>query len=135
MNIIQHLSTCLGTLWLSVLILEAAEADGKTVFLNSNCQLCHSVDTQGIPKTEGLKFEGGDLSTIGEKRKKPDWLVAYLKGEEKGKNGLKHNQVPFVNPSGQRLVVEGLPQTKFTASDEEFNVLAQWLTTLKKSKK
>src|SRR5262245_22098060 len=76
----------------------AEEMQGSKIFVDRNCHDCHSVDSRGIEKKALPKIQGGDLSTIGEKRKKSDWMRAYLKGKKRGGNGLEHNVTPWVMP-------------------------------------
>lgn len=88
----------------------AAEADGKTVFVAQKCNLCHSVETQGIDRTVKTS-KAKDLSSVGTERK-GDWIQKWLKKEEMI-DGKKH-------------------QKTFTGSDAELAALVQWLQTLKK---
>ena len=75
-----------------------------------------------------------DLSTIGDRRKDPEWLKAYLRNEKKGRNGLKHDRLPFV-VDGEPIIGPNVFATiKGKLTDEEVDALAAWLITLKKQK-
>ena len=88
----------------------AAEPDGKAVFAAQKCNLCHSVQAQGIDRTV-KSSKAKDLSNAGAEHN-ADWLQKWLKKEEMI-DGKKH-------------------QKTFTGSDAELAALVQWLQTLKK---
>ncbi|MCX6137058.1 MAG: c-type cytochrome [Ignavibacteriales bacterium] len=88
----------------------AEKKDGKAIFENAKCAMCHSVDAAGITSK---KAKPADLSIVGA-TKKADWFAKYLK-KEVDLNGKKHPAV-------------------FKGTDEETVVLTKWLETLKKAK-
>ncbi len=84
-----------------------ADADGKSVFVNSNCGNCHSVSGAGIvAKMKSEKMRGPDLDGIGGKRDSV-WLTGYLKTET-DLEGRRH-------------------KVGFKGSDEELKTLVDWL--------
>jgi mono/diheme cytochrome c family protein len=91
-------------------MLAAAEPDGKAVFVDGKCNMCHSVESQGIEKK--LKSgKGKDLSNVGTERD-PAWLTKWLRKE---------------------VELDGKPHEKaFKGSDAELAALVKWLGTLKK---
>ena len=94
----------------------AAEApDGKTVFLENKCNMCHTIDAMQIAKLSGKKTEGGppDLSTVGS-RHNAEWITKFLK-KEVVQNGKKHMKT-------------------FTGKPEDLQTIATWLETLKEKK-
>jgi hypothetical protein len=56
-------------------------------------------------------------------------LKAYLKGEKKGRNGLKHNELP-VKADGKALILKAKGK-QFTLTDEEEDALVNWVISLK----
>lgn len=82
--------------------------DGKTIYLATKCQLCHSIQSDGIDRTG--KKEYSDLSKIGTKRT-AEWIVKYLKKQETI-DGVKHMKV-------------------LTNNDAEIETLAKWLASHK----
>lgn len=88
----------------------AAPADGKAVFLDNKCNMCHSVDSQGIEKK--LKSgKGKDLSNVGAERDAA-WLQKWIK-KEIDLDGKKHEKA-------------------FKGTDAELDALVKWLAGLKK---
>ncbi len=92
-------------------MMAAAQApDGKALFVDGKCNMCHSIDSQGIEKK--LKSgKGHDLSTVGSDRD-PAWLRKWLKKEIE-LEGKKHEKA-------------------FKGTDAELDTLINWLGTLKK---
>ena len=88
-----------------------AAADGKAVFLEKKCNLCHSIDSQQIEKTSD-KMKGTDLSNVGPSLESAAWVKSFLKKEAQ-KEGEDHRR-------------------EFKGTDEELDALADWLLTLKK---
>jgi cytochrome c551/c552 len=86
-------------------------ADGKALFVEKKCNLCHAVDSQGIQKTSE-KMKGAELSDAGNTGKSADWLKKFLKQEEL-KEGEKHKR-------------------KWKGTDEELDTIVNWVLTLKK---
>ncbi len=87
-------------------------ADGKALFLGNKCNLCHTIDSQGIAKTSD-KMKAPDLSNASGLVESADWLKSFLKKEVK-KDDKAH-------------------QREFKGTDEELDTVVQWLMTLKKS--
>ena len=116
-----------------------AGSDGKSVFL-AKCQGCHSLSSEGIasrefPTPASVDWSRfcrqctPDLSDVG-RRREADWLKAYIRNEKKGRNGLKHNELPIGRDLIMKLDASDVPMTG-TLSDEDLDALVQWLTTLK----
>jgi mono/diheme cytochrome c family protein len=85
-----------------------ADPDGRTIFLDSKCSNCHTLQAQGIGNPDPASRNDGppDLSTIGE-RHDADWIARFLLKKE-SIEGRKH-------------------MVKFKGSDEELATLAAWL--------
>lgn len=84
----------------------ASDDDGEKVF-TENCAECHGVKAAGImAKTKDAEMKGPDLTGIGEKYQ-TKWMVRYVKLETKN-DGKSHKK-------------------KFKGSDEELQVLVDWL--------
>lgn len=101
----------LSGLLISVYAFSNAEekADGKTILESSKCLTCHSVTSMNL---EGKKKDKSvDLSNTGDNHTAAD-LATYLKKESEF-NGKKH-------------------PVAFKGDDAEFQVLVDWLITLKK---
>ena len=91
----------------------ASDLDGKTIFTDNNCNMCHSVAAAGIEaKIKSEKMQGPDLAGITEE-KDAEVLTDYLRKETE-MNGKKH-------------------QKAFTGSDEELGALLNWLGSLEKA--
>jgi hypothetical protein len=86
---------------------QESELDGQQIFADSKCIKCHSVESLEISST---KDDPVDLSNTGANHD-AEFLKKYLVKEEK-LNDKKH-------------------KTKFKGSDEELDVLVNWLLTLK----
>jgi cytochrome c5 len=95
---------------LTAAVASAADDPGKAVFLAQKCNLCHSVQSQGVDRTM-KSSKAPDLSTAGTTRT-ADWIEKFLKKEEM-LNGKKH-------------------QKSLTATPEETTQLVKWLAGLKK---
>jgi cytochrome c551/c552 len=87
-------------------------ADGKALFAEKKCDLCHTIESQGIQK-KSEKMKGAELSDAGNRVSSADWLKKFLTQEEL-KEGEKH-------------------QRKWKGTDEELDTLANWILSLKKS--
>ena len=87
-----------------------AAADGKALFVEKKCNMCHSVDSQSIAKTSKT-MKGPDLSNASALVESADWAKSFLKREVK-KDDKNH-------------------QREFTGTDEELNAIVDWLMTLK----
>jgi mono/diheme cytochrome c family protein len=86
-------------------------ADGKALFVEKKCNLCHAVDSQGIEK-KSAKMKGAELSDAGNVVSDGDWLKKFLTQEEL-KDGDKH-------------------QKKWKGTDEELDAIVNWVMSLKK---
>ncbi len=58
-------------------IADQSSDDGKKVFVDSKCSMCHTVKSAGI---ESKKSDATDLSTVGKDRT-VEFLTKYLKKE------------------------------------------------------
>lgn len=81
--------------------------DGKTIFLEAKCNMCHSVSSAGI---EGKMKSAPDLTGTGQ-RHEAKLLTGYLRGDAEI-GGKAHKK-------------------KFTGSDEELAALVSWLEAQK----
>jgi len=81
--------------------------DGKQVFIDNKCTMCHSVTSMEITSK---KENAVDLSNIGSDMK-AELLKSYLMKEAK------------INEKEHKL--------KFKGTEEELNALVDWLMTLK----
>ena len=88
-------------------IANQGDVDGKKVFVDSKCNMCHTVKSVGI---ESKKSDAIDLSTVG-KDKTTEFLMKYLKKETK-LNDKDH-------------------KSSFKGSEDELKTLVDWLLTLK----
>jgi len=88
-------------------IADQSSDDGKKVFLDNKCNMCHIVKSAGI---ESKKSDAVDLSTVG-KDKTVEFLTKYLKKEAK-LNEKDH-------------------KSSFKGSEEDLTKLVEWLSTLK----
>lgn len=86
------------------------EGDGKKIFTDNKCNMCHTIQSQGI---ESKKSDAVDLSNVG-KDKTAELLNKYLKKEAK------------VNDKDHK--------SSFKGSDEDLKILVDWLLTLKTEK-
>jgi cytochrome c551/c552 len=82
----------------------AAELDGKKIFLDQKCNMCHAVSSAGITPTG--KIKAPDLAGLASKED-PAFLTKFLK-KEADKNGKKHIKA-------------------FTGSADELKALVGWL--------
>ena len=83
------------------------ENDGKKIFIDNKCNMCHTVNSVGI---ESKKSDAVDLSSVG-KDQSTEVLMKFLKKEGK------------INEKDHK--------TTFKGSDEDLKVLVDWLLTLK----
>jgi len=81
--------------------------DGKKVFVDNKCNMCHTVTSAGI---ESKKSDAVDLSAVGKDRT-VEFLTKYLKKEAK-LNDKDH-------------------KSSFKGTDEDLTKLVDWLSTLK----
>jgi mono/diheme cytochrome c family protein len=103
--------TCLLTF---PFLASAASKDGKTIFLDHRCNLCHSVDDLGIHaklKGEGLPDKAPDLSHASNLIPSEAWLEGWLHKKET-KDGKTHPM-------------------KFVGNHKQMRTLADWLMSLK----
>lgn len=133
------LTTALLTLVLFYALPQSANTDAKAVF-QAKCASCHSVESEGIAAgnlhvvlnvdwKRLCKDCSADLSGVGERRRDAKWLKAYLKGEKKGRNGLRHNELP-VRLNGDAFIMKDGPG-QFSLTDAEGDALVNWLLTLR----
>jgi len=113
MNMIRPTIALAFALALGVTVSSTVDAaDGKAIFLAQKCNLCHTIDSQGIAKTSE-KMKAPDLSNASGLVESADWLKSFLKKEVK-KDDKNH-------------------QREFKGTPEELDAVVQWLMTLKKS--
>lgn len=86
------------------------DGDGKKIFIDNKCNMCHTVTSQGI---ESKKSDAVDLSEVG-KDKTTEFLNKYLKKETK-LNDKDH-------------------KASFKGNDQDLKILVDWLLTLKTEK-
>jgi len=107
---IRGLSRILGALVAPAVVVtvtsvaSAATPDGKQVFLDQKCNMCHAVSSAGITPTS--KIKAPDLTGLASKED-PAWVTKFLK-KEADKNGKKHLK-------------------NFTGTDEELAAVVAWL--------
>jgi mono/diheme cytochrome c family protein len=87
-----------------------AEPEGKTVFVNSKCGSCHSVEAAGL--TSKSK-KSTDLSEAGKKHDE-EVIAKYVTKKEK--------------------LNDKLHPAQFKGTDEELKQLTEWLSSLKGTK-
>ena len=90
----------------------AQAADGKALFEEKKCNLCHSIESQGIAK-KSEKMKGAELSNIGASIESAESLKKFLT-QETMKDGEKHKK-------------------KWTGTDEELDTIVNWVMSLKTS--
>ncbi len=90
-------------------LITAEEKSGKDIFVNGKCNACHAIKSQGIESKMADKYP--DLSNVGNKNIEADVIKKFL-NKETDLNGKKH-------------------AVKFKGSEEELNILVDWLLTLK----
>ena len=90
----------------------AATLDGKQIFLDQKCNMCHTVSSAGITPTS--KIKAPDLTGLASKED-ATWIGKFLR-KEADKSGKKH-----IKP--------------FTGSDEELGALVAWLQKQTEPKK
>ena len=84
-----------------------ADDDGREIYINEGCNECHGIEVAGIePLRRRARRQGPDLSNLGAQRT-GNWLGQYLKKEVE-LEGKAHKK-------------------KFKGSDEELQVLVDWL--------
>jgi mono/diheme cytochrome c family protein len=86
--------------------------DGKQVFLDQKCNMCHGVSAAGITATS--KIKAADLTDVAAKLDAA-WLGKYLRKQADSK-GKQHTKA-------------------FTGSDEELGAMIAWLQKQVKAKK
>lgn len=86
--------------------------DGKQIFLDQKCNVCHTVSTAGIEaKVKSTTMGGPDLANVGD-RHDAEWIENWLRKKVE-MDGKKHPKA-------------------FTGSDEELGALIAWLQKQKK---
>ena len=109
-NIIIYLSlivTIVGLYGFAFTISDSKSDDGKKIFVDNKCNMCHVVTSMGI---ESKKSDAVDLSKVGNE-KTEEFLMKYLKKETK-LNDKDH-------------------KSSFKGSDADLKILVDWLLTLK----
>jgi mono/diheme cytochrome c family protein len=91
----------------------AEPAAGEKVFMASNCNACHSIDSLSIKKKLGSS-KAPDLSNIGSE-KTAEWITDWLNRKEK-----LHDKTHV---------------KQWTGKPEDLKTLVDWLVTLKTEKK
>lgn len=106
------------------------EKSGKEIFLEQKCAKCHSIQSQGIVKSEekdeggedefameeeeGEKVEPPDLSGTGKKRD-PDWLTKWIQKKIENEEERKHRE-------------------RFKGSEGDLKTLVEFLSGLKEER-
>jgi cytochrome c peroxidase len=88
-------------------IITAQDRSGKDVFVDSKCTTCHPISSLGIES----KGKAPDLKDYFTEKKTPEQLKQYLNKETDLGKGKNH-------------------PVKFKGTDEDFNQLVGWLSTL-----
>ena len=89
-------------------------SDGKTIFLESKCQNCHSIESQGIKRAS--------------EPKPGDPVPSDLSGA-----GLKHNASWITDWLNKEVELDGKKHLKkFKGSAADLQTLSTWLSSLKK---
>jgi mono/diheme cytochrome c family protein len=78
----------------------AATPDGKQIFLDQKCNMCHTVSSADITPTS--KIKAPDLAGLASKED-PAWITKFLK-KEADKNGKKHIK-PFTGSADELAAV------------------------------
>jgi cytochrome c5 len=82
----------------------AAPLDGKQIFVDQKCNMCHAVSSAGVTPTS--KIKATDLAAVASKED-PAWLSKFLK-KDADKNGKKHVKA-------------------FTGTADELSAVVAWL--------
>ncbi len=107
--LIISLTFCIATVWNpSSSFATGPEKDGKTIFVEAKCNMCHTVETADIEKAG--KGKSTDLSNVGVKHN-ADFLFKYLKKQE--------------------MIGDKKHVAAFKGNDDDLKLLAKWLGTLK----
>ncbi len=86
-------------------------ADGRALFIDQKCHMCHSVpELDVVAMAKSKKMRGPDMPA---ESREPDWIVRYLKREVQ-LNGKDHKK-------------------EFKGTEEELRAIAAWLVELKGS--
>lgn len=109
MTRIKYLALVVFFAFLFSSLINAEEKTGKDIFLNSKCNTCHAIKSQGIDSKMAAKYP--DLSNFGNKNMEADLVKKFI-NKESDMNGKKH-------------------AIKFKGTDEELTLLVNWLLTLK----
>jgi len=122
---------------LTIANVQSSAADGPTVFVEGRCYTCHTIKAQseeieaakvafaeskGVELKEDDKEEskGGDLSNVGNESDK-QWLSDFLKNPKDF----------FKDDAKCKKMAKKKYRKRFKGSDEQFDVLVTYLTTLK----
>ena len=86
-----------------------AMADGRAIFLDQKCNMCHDVSSAGITATtKSEKMKGPDLKGI---QRDADWVTKYLK-KEVDLNGQKHKKAFTGNAAELKALVDWVLEQK-----------------------
>jgi len=102
----------MAALWFQPATLAAQDPPGKTAFLENKCNVCHTIESQGIEKTS--KMAAPDLSDAGNMVESAEWLKGFFLKENAAKDGKKHSKT-------------------WSGTDEQMKAIIDWVMTLKKS--
>jgi cytochrome c5 len=84
-------------------------ADGKAIFLDQKCNMCHDVSSAGITATtKSEKMKGPDLKGI---KQDGEWLSKFLM-KEVDLNGQKHKKAFTGNQAELKTLVDWLKEQK-----------------------
>lgn len=85
----------------------ASAINGKTIYIDYKCNLCHSVTSAGIEaKVKSEKMKGPDLTGVTSKRE-PEWIAKYVRK--------------------QVQIEDRDHKPEFKGTDEELDALIAWL--------
>ena len=89
---------------------QTSEPAGKTIFLATKCNTCHSLEAASIKKTVATS-KAPDLSTVGSERT-AEWISKWITKQET-LNGKKHS-------------------VEFKGKPEDLKTLSEWVASFKK---
>ncbi len=88
-----------------------AKPEGKAVFIEKKCTLCHSALSAGIQAPKDSKMKSIDVSGLAAKGRTATWLHGYLKKTE--------------------VLAGKAHPPKFRGTPAELSALVEWLLSLK----
>jgi hypothetical protein len=89
---------------------DTQEPAGKTIFLDSKCNMCHSIEAAGIQRKLATS-KAPDLSNVGSERT-AEWIAKWITRQEE-LDGKKH-------------------QMEFKGKPEDLKTLSEWVASFKK---